>query len=93
MALMILFMQVRPNPRHRAGLSFRPRAWKLGVQLHWVRIYITSISARERLMSRYLFIGGLEQTVGHLVSVEMVWEVPQGQLLLEVTSSLLWSES
>ena len=39
-ALMILFMQVRPKPRHRAGLSFKPRAWKLGVKLHWVRIYI-----------------------------------------------------
>ena len=39
-ARMILFMQVRPNPRHKAGLSFKPRAWKLGVQLHWVRIYI-----------------------------------------------------
>ena len=39
-ALMIRFMQVRPKPRHRVGLSFKPRAWKLGVQLHWVRIYI-----------------------------------------------------
>ena len=34
-----LFIHVRPYPRQTLFLSFSPRAWKLGVQLHCARIW------------------------------------------------------
>ena len=51
-----------------------------------------AINKHTLLHDLYLLVSGLEQAVGHLVSVELGGEEQQRQLLLEVAVPLLGGE-
>ena len=40
-----------------------------------------------------LLIGRLEQAVGHFISIKMVWEVSERQLLLKITAPFFCTKS